>query len=308
MTRHNENNDFAPIFIIGFPRSGTTLLATLLSRHSQIAVPPETRFMEEVADNSGDRLTMLARLANSKRCQDLDLDPDLVATRFANYSPTYSSLFRVLLESYTVEHNKKISAEKSPLHLLHVTTLSKWFPRARFLLIVRDGRDCVLSLLKVSWAHNDLIRHSAEWRRRMQLARRLLKQQPANIHLVRYEDLVLSTEKELRLAMEFLQQPFENTQLLTSTASTAVPEWEAQWKGRAQSLPDCSRVSSWKREATPKAIIKMESVMGRELAAWDYPVENDKASLAAALLGSFYCSDLFRALHRMVRKTRRFSR
>lgn len=300
------NKHFTPIFIVGFPRSGTTLLATILSRHSKIAVPPETIFMEEIVDNNKDSATMLARVANNRRCQDLGLDMSAIATKFADYPASYQTLFRILLESYTIRKQKEISAEKSPLHLLHVPTLHQWYPKARFIFIVRDGRDCVLSMLKTPWAHNSLIRHSAEWRLRMQLTRQLLKEYPQSSHLVSYENLVLSTEEELQKIMRFLQLPLEETQLQTSSTSTAVPEWEMMWKAKAQNLPDHSRVSSWKREASIKDIIKMESIIGNELVDWNYPLASDKKDIIAALLGGFYASRPLKALQRFIRKTRRF--
>ena len=44
----SEDLDFAPVFVVGYPRSGTTLLATLLGRHSELAATPESHFVDEV--------------------------------------------------------------------------------------------------------------------------------------------------------------------------------------------------------------------------------------------------------------------
>lgn len=296
--------DFAPVFIVGFPRSGTTLLATMLSRHSQIAVPPETRFMEEVVDGCRDPAGMLARLAESRRCRDLGLDIDHVAARFAGSPPSYGSLFRAVLEAYAAGQGKEIVAEKSPIHLLHVPTLAAWFPKARFLLVVRDGRDCVLSLLKAPWAHDNLVRHCAEWRRRMEQARGFLKSPALSIHLIRYEDLIRGPERELQGVMRFLDLPYEGAQLVPSGPSTAVPEWESAWKDKAQGQPDPTRAGAWKRDAAPKTVAKMESVMREELLAWGYEVDSRRSDLGAILLGAFFASGLFRASWHLARKVR----
>ncbi|NNG03133.1 MAG: sulfotransferase [Inquilinus sp.] len=299
-----NHDDFSPIFIVGFPRSGTTLLATVLSRHSRIAVTPETLFMEQVFDDATDPAVMLARVAGSRRCRDLGLDADVVAANFTARPPTYCWLFRVLLETYAADAGKDFVAEKSPLHLLHVPTLAQWYPRARFLLLVRDGRDCVLSMLKVPWAHNSVLRHSAEWRRRMGKARRLYDSHRQTIHIVRYEELLLAPERELRNAMAFLGLAFERIQLSPSTASSAVPGWEKAWKSKAYDVPDASRVAAWKREADPATLLAMESVMRDELAAWGYEVIDRRLDPAKALAGSIFASDSFKKIQKAFRRLR----
>ena len=303
--------DFSPIFIVGFPRSGTTLLATLLSRHTQIAVPPETRFLEDVVGRTHNRAKMLARVAGSKRCQALGLNLDVVAAKFLAGSPTYSRLFRALLETYADKMGKTIVAEKTPIHLLHIPTLVKWYPTARFLLIVRDGRDCVLSLRNVRWTHDNIVRNSAEWRWRMKRARRLLRTHARSIRLMRYEDLVLAPERELRRAMDWLELPFEKEQLFPSEAGTPIPSWESKRKAEARGFPDRSSIASWRREAHPKMLAEMETVMRKELVVWGYEVEGRKLNLLAAVQGAFFSSWMFRVFmraERSVRKKRSASR
>ena len=299
-----DDGCFSPIFIVGFPRSGTTLLATMLSRHSRIAAPPETRFMEEVADRTTDPAVMLARATGNRRCRDLGLDEDAIAAGFMAGPPTYGRLFRVLLETYAANAGKQFVAEKSPIHLLHVPTLAQWYPHARFLLLVRDGRDCVLSLLKAPWAHDGVVRHSAEWRRRMGQARRLLDMPRPDIHVARYEDLVLAPENEIRRVMSFLDLAFEAGQLSSTTASSAVPDWEAGWKSKAHDLPDPSRGGAWKREADPATLRAMESVMHDELAAWGYALTSRRTDPGKALAGALFASATFKRIHNAFRRLR----
>ena len=302
--RPDDHSDFSPIFIVGFPRSGTTLLATLLSRHSRVAVPPETLFLERVVDDATDPATMLARLARSRRCRDLGLDADLIAATFSACRPHYSWLFRVLLETYAARAGKPLVAEKSPLHLLHVPTLARWYPRARFLLSVRDGRDCVLSALKMPWAHNSAVRHAAEWRRQMGWARYLLDSHRDVIHIVRYESLVAEPEQELRRAMAFVGLDFEDDQIRPTASSSAVPGWEEAWKGKAYDAPDPGRIAAWRREASPRDLRVMESAMGDELAAWGYEAANRRIDPIAALAGHAFSSDLFSRFRHAVRRLR----
>ncbi len=300
----HDHADFSPIFVIGFPRSGTTLLATILSRHSRIAAPPETRFLEEVADGATDRSAMLARAFGNRRCQDLGLDAETVAARFSDRPATYDWLFRIMLETYAADAGKELVAEKSPVHLLHMPALIQWYPKARFLVLARDGRDCVLSLLKTPWAHNSLLRHSAEWRRRMRRVRQIRDALGKSVHIVRYEDLVLTPEIELRKVMAFLDLAFEDDQLRPTAASSAVPDWEKGWKGKAVDRPDPGRIAAWKREAEPGALLTMESVMRGELAAWGYETENRRRRPGAAIAGVILASESYRRLQTLLRTLR----
>lgn len=213
-----------------------------------------------------------------------------------------------MLETYAAKSGKGLVAEKSPIHLLHVPTLARWYPKARFLLIVRDGRDCVLSLLKAPWAHDSAIRHSAEWRRRMSWARRLLVINARRLHVVRYENLILNPEQELRCAMDRLGLAFESGQLQASADSTAVPEWETAWKAKASDVPDPGRVGVWKRVSDPRKLRTMESVMSDELAAWGYEPVNRRRDLGAALAGAIFSSDVFKTFQRLVRDQRAVKR
>ena len=308
MTLQGPHGDFSPIFVVGFPRSGTTLLATMLSRHSRIAAPPETRFMEEVVDRARDHTAMLARVAASRRCRDLALDGDLLAAAFRSRPPSYDWLFRVLLESYAANAGKDLVAEKSPIHLLHVPTLAGWYPKARFLLMVRDGRDCVLSLLKAPWAHDSVLRHSVEWRRRMSWARRLVGADAPQLQVVRYEDLLPDPETQLRRAMDFLGLAFERRQLHASRDSTAVPGWEKAWKGKAAERLDPSRVAAWRRDADAIRLMAIESVLSDELAAWGYEPVSRRRDLTAALAGAIFSSEVFKRFERLVRQARAVKR
>ncbi len=301
---NNTHTDYQPIFIVGFPRSGTTMLATMLSRHSQISVPPETLFLENIVDASDDRKIMLTRASESRRCRDLGLDWETVTARFMECPATYSWLFRILLETYAAGSSKTIVAEKSPLHLLHVPTLLQWYPRAKIVLIIRDGRDCVLSMVRAPWAHNGVVRHSAEWCRRMRWSRELLQRYGRNIQLIRYEALVTSPDWELRNLMNVLGIPFEPSQLIATASSTAVPAWEAEWKGKSVSHPDPDRIASWRREADSRSLAIMDSVMRTELTAWDYPVESTRIKLSSAIMGAVCSSKTYEYARHLVRKCR----
>ena len=300
----SSHDDFAPVFIVGTARSGTTLTATTLSRHSQLAVPPETLFMSHIVRRTCNRRKMLARVEHSKRCRDLGVSPQLLAEKFGECPATYSWLFRVLLESYATRLGKPVVAEKSPVHLLYVPTLLKWYPKARFVLVVRDGRDCVLSMKKVPWAHDNLVRHAAQWSMRMNVARKFLKDYTRSFHVLRYEAFVLDPEQEIQRLMQFLELEFEHSQLVPGTQASPIPAWEAAWKAKAAEAPDQTRIASWRKEANDKTVLMMDSVMHQELAAWGYEVESRSWDILAILKGTCFYSPVFSAARRFEQMSR----
>lgn len=300
----SSHSDFSPIFIVGTARSGTTLTATTLSRHSQLAVPPETLFMSHIVHRGCDRKRMLALVEHSKRCQDLGVSPQLLAEKFNKHPATFSWLFRILLESYATGLGKSIVAEKSPVHLLYVPTLLKWYPNARFVLVVRDGRDCVLSMKKVPWAHDNLIRHAAQWNMRMNVARKFLKNYTRSFHVLRYETFLLDPEQEIRRLMQFLGLEFERSQLVPGTQASPIPAWESAWKAKAAEALDRTRIASWRREADEKTVLVMDSVMHHELAAWGYEVVSRRWDILALLKGTCFYTPIFSAARRIEQMSR----
>lgn len=295
----SSHEDFSPIFIVGTVRSGTTLTATTLSRHSQLAVPPETLFMRHIVRRNYDREKMLARVEHSKRCRDLGVSSQLLAEKFSQRPATYSWLFRILLESYASELGKPLVAEKSPVHLLYVPILQKWYPKARFVLVVRDGRDCTLSMKKVQWGHGNMLRHAAQWSMRMNVAQKLLNDYSEKFHILKYESFVLDPEQEIERLMTFLKLEFEKNQLIPGAQASPVPTWEAAWKDKATEAPDKTRVACWCKEADEKTVLMLDSVMHRELSAWGYPVESRKWDMFALIKGTWMYAPIFSAARRL---------
>ncbi|MBU0638913.1 MAG: sulfotransferase [Planctomycetes bacterium] len=276
-----EQAGFAPIFVVGAPRSGTTMLAVLLDRHSRIALPPETvffcEFLPEVwpASVPGTHEEMVDSALAHERIADLKLDRAAVLNRFRNYESTFPNLLRALLETYTAGKHKIRPGEKSPDHVLHVPSILEAYPAAKVICTIRDGRDVVRSLLKVSWAKGGNPRRFGlfcnQW---CDYARVILDYQrtlpSARFTTVKYEDIILHPEQELARLCEFVGESYEPTQLEPNSDSAVVPAWEQGWKGKALSGLDPKRVGAWRRDAEPEQVWAMNSRMGSMLKRLGY--------------------------------------
>ena len=120
----NGGVSFDPVFIVGSPRSGTTLLATLVDRHSRIAIPPETHFFGHFRRWVGRELgslqhhTLVDEFLKNRRAGDMKLDRAAILSRFSRYPADLPHLLRAALEEYAARRAKPRAGEKTPGHIL----------------------------------------------------------------------------------------------------------------------------------------------------------------------------------------------
>ncbi len=247
-----SSKTFRPSFVVGCERSGTTLLAVMLGRHSRVAMTPETHFLLRVAigGGAGDYAGMVDRFFASPRGKDLGLERGALLARFeATGDATYRRLFQVILEMFAEAHGKALPGEKTPFHLWRVPLILEWYPEAKIVGIVRDGRDVVLSILSSPWtADPSLRRQCMKWTSAAKMAVKWQKMYPGRFLLMRYEDLVCEAEKTLREVDGFLGLEFEMGQLEVGGPSDVVPAYEKGWKANATDAPDKSRIGKWEKK------------------------------------------------------------
>lgn len=277
-----EKKAFRPIFVVGAPRSGTTMLAVLLDRHSRIAMPPETQFFTESLPGmkkgmkKGMRREQMIDLAlSNRRIVDLNLDRADLEGRFGKYPSDPSYLFRSILEAYSCARKKERPGEKSPKHLEHVPRILELYPDAKVICIIRDGRDVVRSLMNVSWAEPGNPRRlglfCSEWIDLACLAMGYSRAYPKDrFRIVRYEDLLEEPMRELTRLCEFLGEAFEPGQLDLEVKSAVVPGWEGDWKGKSAQGLDPKRIEAWRRSGDKEQLWFMNCLMGAVLARLGY--------------------------------------
>jgi hypothetical protein len=174
-----------PIFVIGAPRSGTTLLRYALCAHPHIYIPPESNFMTRFLAYPPKRpLSQAAsvRLVNEvldykvffRDWHERRPDPAAFVKRLPDRRP--ATLLHALYRAYARQHGARRWGDKSPIYADHVSGLATLFPSAQFVHIMRDGRDVALSMLKAYRAlrffYIDLGYAALSWHRRVRQARR----------------------------------------------------------------------------------------------------------------------------------------
>ena len=170
----------APFFIVGSGRSGSTLLRLILSAHPRICIPPETWFLLELVDRfpqdrpleAEELQAVVDAMTSHYRWPDLGLDRAVLEERLARANrPTLGDAAAAVYDELASREGKPRWGDKTPPYVRIVPQLARLFPGARFLHLLRDGRDVALSFRKTGWHGPWLHRNTQEWREAVRTAR-----------------------------------------------------------------------------------------------------------------------------------------
>jgi Sulfotransferase family len=260
-----------PIFIVGTPRSGTTLLRLLLINHPDIAIPDETNIMTWLYKKPGKRRLLLPRAS----------DAGNLTTAFGmNLAAEYDSLKRHkrphsrrdkvawFFERYAHQRGKQYWGDKTPGHAPYASELKDLFPQSTIVFMLRDPRAVVASFLRYKasslrtesdfWICDTLEEAIKSYRRYILPGINLAE----HLEFIRYEDLIahpLSTLQQVsrRLGIEFAPQMLEargssESEFFegTSKKGGALPEW----KQGALGTIDPTLADNWRHELSAEQI------------------------------------------------------
>jgi hypothetical protein len=271
-----------PIFVVGCPRSGTTMLQLMLHAHPRIAIPPETRFLLEAYRRrrtfgdlrTADNRRALARwivTTRATKVDDLGLDADALVEEIVAGPPTLGSAMGIVFRAYARRFDRPRWGDKRPAYATNLDVVLRLFPDAQIVNIVRDGRDCVASLKEMPWHRAGIEESISIWARSVDGARAAGRRLgPERYHELSYERLVREPEPILRGLCDFLGEPFHPAMTEpAAVADVAVPAGKT-WHERTRGAVSDDRVASWRHRLTTKEIALCEAVLGRRLRASGY--------------------------------------
>jgi hypothetical protein len=288
-------------FFVGCGRSGTTLLRAMFDSHPQMAVPPESWFVAGMARHPDtyagptglDRDRFLADLLRSDRFRAWDLPPGDVRQTVdgANDLP---QAFRGVFALYAERQGKARYADKTPSYVLELRLLADLFPEARFVHVIRDGRDVALSFRDMPFGPSSIAEGARFWRRRVIAGQRSGRSLgPSRYRELRYEDLIEHTGEVLRDLCDFLDLPFEDEMLRyherAEEASRGVKFHEQH---RAIERPPTRGLRDWRTQMSPADLSTFEALAGDLLGELGYErgEQNisgvDRAAALARLVGA----------------------
>ena len=272
----------APIFLLGCPRSGTTLLRVMLNAHPRIALPPENRFVAPLwfgrhrfAPPGGARSARRMAQALTKPgrgSSHLGITRDTLVADFDRTRPeSVAAALDQVFAAYARRHGKARWGDKRPAYYTMFDELHAMFPDAKFVHLVRDGRGCVASLKRPPFSYSPA-RAVATWLNSMHAGRRALRRLgPERVLELRYEDLTTATEDTLRQLCRFVGEDFDAAMLHPEeVVETYVPAHFEQHDQIAAGV-NTSSMRSWERELSPVEVAAVERLGARDFRrfGWD---------------------------------------
>lgn len=274
--------------ILGSERSGTNLLRALLSTHSKIASPPPAGFIDALGGiqsryfPSG-RSSYLSELINDVvmlttthlNPWDIDLDLEIIKGRMKNSS--LWEVFRVVNEIYADEYGCPYWCSKEPGLFKYIFEIAEHFPNAKFVYLVRDGRDVAVSMLR-GHLHEFHVYFAAQnwaWTQRQCLRALADPVVSKQIYLLKYENLIDTPEDVMRDLMRFVGPEFEESQLQYYRNENILEHSKRSrfWKNLAHPINGKNK-GEYKYNLGVKNIKIFESVAWREMEALGYPVDS----------------------------------
>lgn len=293
----------APLFIVGMPRSGTTLVSMLLNAHPEVAVTPETHYFTRFARvgerrgafaSAAGRRLLIGEMLKSKVFSAFGFTEDEVEGILDGVEaaplPGHRDVLAVIAGAYAKKNGKVQWGEKTPGHVLHLDRVLESFPEARVVNVVRDARDVSLSLGRVPWQKGNLLSHLSDWRRCTRAASRVAGD---NVLTVRYEDVISSPHEAVERICAHVRVPFDKGML--EYPYKARPNFDTAvepWKSRNVERIDSANQGKWRREMSHSDQQISWLMVGDDLEALGYPHgATGSVPLAAPRLGALLAAN-----------------
>jgi hypothetical protein len=273
----------SPAFIIGVPRSGTTLLASLLNRHPDICVTPESHFFRHVKrfqNNSSDFISKwpdsgkeLLSSIEERHYELFGTEPDEIIRQIDAAKPLPRDVFMKLGEVYAANKRKLGWIEKTPDHINYIKDIRNLFPDAKIIHIVRDGRDVAMSLCKTNWPwqSKSYVENLLQWSRSVKYAKDQLEADK-NTYCLRFEDLLADPYDFLRQICNFLSIKFYEEMLIPDGSEQQLIEKGTLCKNNIMHPVNNQNSRKWEQNLSHEMKLLSQMISGDELFEYGYSV------------------------------------
>jgi hypothetical protein len=260
-------------FIVGCPRSGTTMVQQALNRHSQIVVPPETKYFFSFFGHSKKRQARHVERLNADLGVQLPQPTKQIAS-VADGRAYYEDMARQYVDRH-VGKDVAFFGEKTPEHTGLLPSIRRLYPDAKILVLCRDGRDVASSLSRMPWTSPNLYVNFIVWLYYNSIIQKERLDGSPHMYFAQYEDIVASPREEFRAILRFLGADYEPAVAAGHGNREGVPQREMAWKSRALQLITKQRVGAFRTELTDDQIEILERLGRDALLTLGYPLLSD---------------------------------
>jgi hypothetical protein len=289
-----------PFFVLGAQRSGTTMLRLMLNSHPNLAIPHETAFMTLFRPKLHEYGDLAHRKNAARLLDDIAEHPLVVRGRhivdkaaiLSHPIANFADLIDAIMSEYAAAQGKSRWGDKTPFYTPDIDVLWQLFPGAKFLHLVRDGRDVALSQRTISWLSTNLQVLAGDWRWKTTVCHKVgAVIGPDQFLEMRYEDLVRDPEGCLRRICQFIEEPFADEMLrYHESAQAVVPTESLQWHRNSVRAPNPGKLFEWKHKLSVSDRIIYEQIAGSALDLFGYEREHLASTLGSRLKNFYYAA------------------
>jgi Sulfotransferase family len=270
----------APVFVVGCPRSGTTVLYHMLLSSGNFAVyGAESNVFNLLVPRFGN----LRRLRNRERLAEFwlgtlmsqrsGIEPETLRRKVRAECSNGGDFLRLVMEEIARRQQVERWADCTPDHVLYLRAIKRTLPHALFIHLIRDGRDVAFSIDRVGWIRpfpwqkSSLLASAAYWQWMVEHGRAEAAR-VSDVMEVRYEALATQPRQTLARIGGFIDHDLDYDRILrtgigtVSKPNTSFPEEAAAF----------NPVGRWQRQLGPQQVAALEGVIGPMLAELGYPL------------------------------------
>jgi hypothetical protein len=275
------------VFIVGASRSGTTLLRRIVDAHPDIAITRETHWIidllqgeDAVSADTPVTPELLSRLLAEERFTRMGVNQAELERLVHGDAPvSYAELVTVAFDQHGATEGKRLVGDKVPSYVTELPTLHGLFPQAKFVHMIRDGRDVCLSVLDwqregrevtrfSAWAEDPVSVTALWWERRVRLGREAGAMLAPDLYYeLHYEALVADPAGACESLCAFLGVPYEERMLkFHEGRERQDPTLSAKKAWR----PVMAGLRDWRTQMTQDELERFEAVAGELLKELGY--------------------------------------
>lgn len=259
----------------------------MMNAHPQVAITPESHWIPRLvgknwAETPGGTVSrkLVRRLIAHPKFARLDISGERVRKLAKREPLSYACLVRHILDVYAEAKGKALVGDKTPDYVRSIDVLHKLWPNARFVHLIRDGRDVCLSMLEwqkvyprpgnfSTWKEDPVSTVAWWWQHNVQIGRQAGKSLGSLLYYeLRYESLVTCPREQCKALLDFLGLSFDEAVLQFHARR---PEADPGLEKKRAGLPVTSGLRNWQDEMAPQDVDRFEAMAGALLDQLHYP-------------------------------------
>ena len=308
----------APLFIGGDERSGTTYLMILLNRHPHIWISDESGFILTLMRAHQNQLISsvealeesVSLIYSEQKFRDWEIPRKELLSLLTPLLPaTFSDLVLAILRFDRDRRSPeaRVFGIKKPSFTRKPSELLQYFPNAKFVNIVRDGRAVFNSKKKARHSEtgetfeSDAVRAAEVWKKRVRTFDQFCQAYPSHALEIRYEEMIQHTNRVFKTIYQFVGVRDDFDVLRQNASSDPVlPEHRKPSHPNVRRRPLTSRIDAWRHELGPQEIKRFELVAGDALKRKGYDLAYGKPPVVRVM--HYRTSHLGRRLGKKLKK------